>query len=68
MKNSKTNSDDCIVTVLEANDLPPLNSNTSPTGLTSNNSNSSSTSNRNSNHRNVLHRFFIFHRSDQTEV
>ena len=68
MKNSKSNSDDCIITVLDANDLPPFNPNTSPRSLPTNNSNTHSTSNRISNHRNVLHRFLIFHRSDQIQI
>jgi len=70
----------CIVTVLDANDLPPLNSNTSLTAVAGNTSIDStslpsSTTNRNrrlennnNNTRNVLHRFLIFHRSDQSQA
>jgi hypothetical protein len=65
--NNNNNSGNCIVTVLDANDLPPLNSNTSldsasPQLLTHNRRH------ENANNRNVLHRFFIFHRSDQSQA
>jgi hypothetical protein len=67
----------CIITVLDANDLPPLNSNTSLTAIANEHSTNSSTlpsSNPNPNrrhenrNRNVLHRFLIFHRSDQSQT
>ncbi|CAF1378802.1 unnamed protein product, partial [Rotaria sordida] len=78
-KNSNNNRDNCIVTVLDANDLPPLNSNTSSIGTTGNNttiqfdSSSSTSINRNrrhqdNNHRRFLHRFFIFHRLNQSQT
>ncbi|CAF3997876.1 unnamed protein product [Rotaria magnacalcarata] len=73
------NRDNCIVTVLDANDLPPLNSNTSSTTPMGNiniqfDSSSSSTSinrnrrHQNSNHRRFLNRFFPFHRSNQSQT
>ena len=74
--NNNNNSGNCIVTVLDASDLPPLNSNTSLTVITGNTStdlaSSQSSINRNrrhenNNNRNVLHRFLIFHRSDQSQ-
>jgi len=49
-KNSNNNRGNCIVTVLDANDLPPLNSNTSSTVIDGNSINR--------NRRNFLHRFF----------
>ncbi|UJR29067.1 hypothetical protein I4U23_010281 [Adineta vaga] len=74
INNTNNNSGNCIITVLDANDLPPLNSNTSLNGMTGNIStdrNSPQTSiNRNRRqepNRNVLHRFLIFHRSDQLQ-
>ncbi|CAF0737905.1 unnamed protein product [Adineta steineri] len=74
--NNNNNSGNCIITVLDANDLPPLNSNTSMTAMTSNNNSTNSTSpqssvnhnRRHDNNRNVLHRFLIFHRSDQSQT
>ncbi len=77
MKNPNNNNENCIITVLDANDLPPLNSNTSLEILSANNSSSSlplSNTNRNrryennNTNRNVLHRFLIFHRSDQSQT
>ena len=72
--NNNNNNGNCIITVLDANDLPPLNSNTSAAAMNSNAStdlNSSQVSiNRNrrfEGNRNVLHRFLIFHRSDQIQ-
>ncbi|CAF2522128.1 unnamed protein product [Rotaria sp. Silwood2] len=77
-KNSNNNRDNCIVTVLDANDLPPLNSTTSSIVTTGNtniqfDSSSSTSINRNrrhqdNNHRRFLHRFFIFHRSNQSQT
>ncbi len=77
MKSSHDKNDNCIITVLDANDLPPLNSNTSATvtsGITPIDSTffPVSTANRNRrhenpHHRNILHRFLIFHRSDQSQ-
>jgi len=63
-KNSNNNRGNCIVTVLDANDLPPLNSNTSSTVMHGN-SPSSTNINRNRRHENnnrgnFLHRFFLF--------
>lgn len=71
----------CIVTVLDASDLLPLSSNTTPivnaginaTGSTPALPPLSSITNRNRRHehshrRNVLHRFLIFHRSDPSTV
>jgi len=76
IKSPNNNSDNCIITVLDANDLPPLNSNTSLATTTDNTpidlaSSQSLTINRNRHHennRNVLHRFLIFHRSDQSQT
>jgi hypothetical protein len=77
MKSEKNNnSGNCIITVLDANDLPSFNSDTSSTitnGNATNNSMSSSIVNHNrrqesNNSRNVLHRFLIFHRSDQSQT
>lgn len=51
MKNSNNNRGNCIVTVLDANDLPPLNSNTSSNVITHDNTR---------NRRNFLQRFFLF--------
>ena len=69
---SNNNSGNCIITVLDANALPPLNTNVRLIGISENNStnltSSQSSINRNRRqepNRNVLHRFFIFHRSDQ---
>jgi len=56
-KTSNNNRGNCIVTVLDANDLPPLNSNTSSTVI---DGNSPSSTNINRNRRNFLHRFFLF--------
>ena len=79
LKSSKggSQSDNCIITVLDANDLPPLNSNLSST-LTSGNdrveSNATSpqiTRNRRYERnpsRNVFHRFFIYHRPEPTST
>ncbi len=67
-KHSNNNTgDNCIITVLDANDLPPLNSDTSLIAEAGNNSSSlpSATPNHN---RNMLHRFLIFHRSDQSQI
>jgi hypothetical protein len=71
--NNNNNNGSCIITVLDANDLPPLNSNTSLTVTSGNNSVDSPSINNNrrleNNHnRNVLHRFLIFHRSDQSQT
>jgi len=80
IKSPNKSGGNCIVTVLDANDLPPLNSNTSLTAVAGNTSIDStslpsSTTNRNrrlennnNNTRNVLHRFLIFHRSDQSQA
>ena len=70
-KNSnRYNRDDCIITVLDANDLPPLNSNTSSTVTAANTSNQSTSPstmsiNRNRRHRRFFHRLF---RSNQTNT
>jgi hypothetical protein len=76
-KSPNNNSGNCIVTVLDANDLPSLNSNTSAVAgdssidppslpLLTTNRNQHLENNRNS--QNVLHRFLIFHRSDQSQI
>ncbi|CAF5010214.1 unnamed protein product [Rotaria sp. Silwood1] len=73
------NADNCIVTVLDINDLPPLSSDTSLTTIVGNSSRDSTlpqslTIDRNrrhennNNNRNVLHRFLIFHRSDRSQT
>jgi len=56
-KNSNNNRGNCIVTVLDANDLPPLNSNTLSTLI---DDNSPTSTNVNRNRRNFLHRFYVF--------
>jgi hypothetical protein len=67
--NNNNNNGNCIITVLDANDLPPLNSNTSLDVLSANNSNNRNRRYENTNpNRNVLHRFLIFHRSDQSQT
>ncbi len=79
IKSPNNNSGNCIITVLDANDLPPLNSNTSLTAITGNSSidssslltSSATNHNRrleNNNSHNVLHRFLILHRSDQSQT
>jgi hypothetical protein len=72
MKYSNNNRGNCIVTVLDANDLPPLNSNTSST-VNQLNSPSPTNINRNRRHqnnhrRNFLHRFSVFNRSNQSQT
>ncbi|CAF0932298.1 unnamed protein product [Rotaria sordida] len=76
--NNNNNTDNCIVTVLDLNNLPPLNSNTSLTTIVGNSSRDSTSRqsliidrnqrHENNSNRNVLHRFSIFHRSDQSET
>jgi len=56
-KHSNNNRGNCIVTVLDANDLPPLNSNTSSTVI---DGNSPLSTNVNRHRRNFLQRFFLF--------
>jgi len=78
IKSPSNNSGNCIITVLDADDLPPLNSNTSVTPIAGHSSIDSSslptsTTNhnrrlQNNNTRNVLHRFLILHRSDQSQT
>jgi hypothetical protein len=73
-KASNDNHGDCIITVLDANDLPPFNSNTSSTvtpGNTTIQSNSPSSisisrnrRHQNNNSRSFLRRFFLFHGSN----
>lgn len=74
--NQTNRTDHCIITVLDANDLPPLNSNSSSTNRIETETNErsahsipSNSTRRQENHsgRNVLHRFLIFHRSDQSQ-
>jgi len=76
IKNQNKTGGNCIVTVLDANDLPPLNSNTSLTAVAGNTSIDSTSlpsaianhnrrlENNNNNTRNVLHRYLIFYRSE----
>jgi hypothetical protein len=73
MKDLNDNCGNCVITVLDANDLPPLNSNTSSTVAPGNmimqsNSPSSISINRNRRHpddnrQGFLHRFFLFHQA-----
>ena len=84
ISNQSRRTENCIITVLDANDLPPLNSNLASTlasdgtviNGTSTASNLSTHDNQqsyqhgrnNNNRRNVLHRFLIFHRSDLSQI